>query len=156
MKKYFLIPAIAAQLARAHYTFPDLYVNSTVSTDWEYVRITSNHYSQAPVTDVTSSAIRCYELDDTVAASTSIATVAAGSTVGFKADNSMGHPGYFSAYLSSASPSANSNQAGLGKTWWALHVLLFIVSLSYSRFKIWEWSPTYSASTGLVFNSESE
>lgn len=33
--------------------------------------------------------------------------------------------------MSAASPAANSNSAGLGSTW----------------FKIWEWAPTYSAST---------
>ncbi|KAF9453132.1 lytic polysaccharide monooxygenase [Macrolepiota fuliginosa MF-IS2] len=128
----------AAQLVTAHYTFPDLIVNNTVTTDWQYVRITANHYSQGPVTDVTSQAVRCYELDSTSATQAGIATVAAGSTVGFKADNTMGHPGYFSAYLTPASPAANSNDAGLGKTW----------------FKIWEWSPSWSASTGLVFDSE--
>ncbi|KAG6840374.1 hypothetical protein C0991_007111, partial [Blastosporella zonata] len=85
--------AIAGQLATAHYTFPDLYVNTTVTTDWQYVRMTANHYSNGPVTDVTSSAIRCYENDSTSAASAGIATVVAGSTVGFKADNTMGHPG---------------------------------------------------------------
>ncbi|TFK39096.1 glycoside hydrolase [Crucibulum laeve] len=129
---------IAAQLVAAHYTFPDLIVNGTTSSDWQYVRITANHYSNGPVTDVTSSAIRCYELDSTSATQAGIATVAAGSTVGFKADNTMGHPGYFSAYMSPASPAANSNSAGLGKTW----------------FKIWEWAPTYSSSTGLTFASE--
>ncbi|KAF8910777.1 hypothetical protein CPB85DRAFT_679170 [Mucidula mucida] len=50
------------------------------------------------------------------------------STVGFKADNTMGHPGYFSAYMTPASPSANFTSAGSGKTW----------------FKIWEWSPSWS------------
>lgn len=45
------------------------------------------------VTDVTSSAIRCYELDSTSATNAGIATVTAGSTVGFVADNTMGHPG---------------------------------------------------------------
>lgn len=30
-------------------TFPDLIVNSTTTTDWEYVRITANHYSNGPV-----------------------------------------------------------------------------------------------------------
>jgi hypothetical protein len=45
---------------------------------------------------------------------------------------------YFSAYLTPASPAANSASAGTGKTW----------------FKIWEWAPKWSASTGLVFDSE--
>jgi hypothetical protein len=42
---------------------------------------------------VTSDAIRCYELDDTVAGNTQIATVSAGDTVGFKANGAIYHPG---------------------------------------------------------------
>lgn len=30
-------------------TFPDLYANGTVSTDWQYVRLTANHYDNGPV-----------------------------------------------------------------------------------------------------------
>lgn len=96
--------------------------------------------SNGPVTSVTDTALRCYELDSTVAGTTSTATVTAGSTVGFRASNVMGHPGYFSAYMSAASPAANSPTAATGATW----------------FKIWEWAPTYSKSTGLVFASVSE
>ncbi|KAG8830206.1 hypothetical protein FRC17_005233 [Serendipita sp. 399] len=126
------------EAASAHYAFPNLIVNGTTTADWQYVRITANKWSSAPVTDVTNQAIRCYEESYTASApATSIATVKAGSTVGFKANNAMGHPGYFSAYLTKASPAANSPSAGTGKTW----------------FKIWEWSPTYSPSTGLVFAS---
>ncbi|KAL0960587.1 hypothetical protein HGRIS_005621 [Hohenbuehelia grisea] len=128
----------AVQLAWGHYTFPDLIVNGTAAPDWQFVRITENHYSNGPVTDVKSQAIRCYELDSSSASQTQTATVVAGSTIGFKADNTMGHPGYFSAYLSPASPAANSPNAGLGKTW----------------FKIWEWAPKWTASTGLIFDSE--
>lgn len=93
-------------------TFPDLIANNTVTADWQFVRITANHYDNGPVkfpclaartiainknnwkvTDVTSQPIRCYELDSTSASQAGIATVKAGSTVGFKADNTMGHPG---------------------------------------------------------------
>lgn len=49
------------------------------------------------VTDVTSSEMKCYE--NSTAAQTAIATVVAGSTVGFKADNTMGHPGVRAAAL---------------------------------------------------------
>ncbi|KAF8158417.1 glycoside hydrolase [Crassisporium funariophilum] len=132
-----LIVLAITNLATGHYLFADLIVNNTVTTDWQYVRITANHYSNGPVTDVTSQPIRCYELDSTAAGQSGIATVAAGSTVGFKASNTMGHPGYFSAYMTPASPAANSNSAGLGKTW----------------FKIWEWAPRWTASTGLIFDS---
>jgi len=131
--KGFLAPflLVAAHLAAAHYTFPDLIVNGVTSSDWQYIRETANYNSQGPVTDVTSSAIRCYENSATSATSAAIATVTAGTTVAFKADNTIYHPGYLSAYMSPASPAANSNSAGLSNTW----------------FKIWEWAPTYSAST---------
>ncbi|EIN14513.1 hypothetical protein PUNSTDRAFT_130140 [Punctularia strigosozonata HHB-11173 SS5] len=132
--------ATAASLVSAHYTFPDLIISGSVSSDWEYVRETANHYSQGPVTDVTSEALRCYELDDTVADNTQTATVSAGSTVGFQADQAIYHPGYFSVYMSPASPSANSTAAGTGATW----------------FKIWEDAPVYESGTGLVFPSQTE
>ncbi|PVF96895.1 hypothetical protein CPB86DRAFT_775560 [Serendipita vermifera] len=139
--KFLLSTAIlgaVVQLTSAHYTFPNLIVNGTTTAEWQYVRMTANHWSSGPVTDVTDKAIRCYEYDyNATPGSTSTATVAAGSTVGFKASNTMGHPGYFSAYMTKASPAANSASAGTGSTW----------------FKIWEWAPTYSASTGLVFAS---
>lgn len=125
--------------SQGHYTFPDLIVNGTVTSDWEYVRITENHYSNGPLTNVNDPEFRCYELDlVNTASETGTATVVAGSTIGFKADNVMGHPGYFDVYMTPAVPAANSEAAGTGKTW----------------FKIWEWPPTWSASTGLVFASE--
>jgi hypothetical protein len=150
-----VIVAAAAQLASAHYTFPYLIANGVTTGEYQYVRITANHWvschntagysfvpdksiqSNGPVTNVKDASIRCYELDTTSAGATSTATVSAGSTVGFKADNTMGHPGYFSAYMTPASPAANSNSAGLGSTW----------------FKIWEWAPTYSKTAGLTFDS---
>ncbi|KAJ3732320.1 glycoside hydrolase [Lentinula guzmanii] len=124
----------------AHYTFPDLIVNGTVTADWEYVRETANHYTNDPVTDVTSDAIRCYELDSTSAGAAGIATVVAGSTVGFQPNIDLYHPGYLSAYMSPAVPAANSDNAGLDSTW----------------FKIWEANPQYSAETGMTFPTQNE
>ncbi|KAI0688292.1 glycoside hydrolase [Cytidiella melzeri] len=134
-----LLLAASAHLISAHYTFPDFVANGTTSTDWEYVRITANHYSNGPVTNVNDPEFRCYELDlVNTASETGTATVVAGSNVGFHADAVMGHPGYFSAYMTPASPAANSEQAGTGSTW----------------FKIWEWPPRYTPTTGLIFDSE--
>ncbi|KAF8915681.1 glycoside hydrolase family 61 protein D [Mucidula mucida] len=125
---YTLLGLSFLSIVSCHYTFPDLIVNGTTTADWQYVRMTENHYSNGPVTDVTSSAIRCYELDANSAGAAGIATVSAGSMVGFKANQAIYHPGYASAYMSTASPSANSTGAGLGSTW----------------FKIWESPPVYS------------
>jgi len=134
--------AASLQLVSAHYTFPDLIVNGAVTGDWQYVRETANHYSQGPVTSVTDPEFRCYELDLTnTAGETSTATVNAGSTIGVKADQAIYHPGYWDIYLSPASPAANSESAGTGKTW----------------FKIWENAPVYSASShSLTFPSETQ
>ncbi|KAG9013515.1 hypothetical protein FRB94_002109 [Tulasnella sp. JGI-2019a] len=132
------IAALASQLVNAHYTFPDLIVGTTISTDWEYVRMTDNHYSQGPVTDVTSQDIRCYE--NSTASVTSTAAVTAGSYLGVQADNTIYHPGYLSIYMSPVTPAATANleTAATGKTW----------------FKVWEDAPTWTAAGGFVFPSQ--
>ncbi|ESK95699.1 glycoside hydrolase family 61 protein [Moniliophthora roreri MCA 2997] len=135
----FLAAAFASviiSLVSGHYTFPNLIVNGTATGEWEYVRMTANHIDQEPLTDVTSDGVRCFEDPSAVPGDAGIVTVTAGSEVGFKASNTMGHPGYFSAYMSKAD-AADSADAGKGATW----------------FKIWEWSPTYSDGM-LTFESE--
>lgn len=134
MKVFFAtaLLAVASPIVSAHYTFPDLVVNNTVTSDWLYVRETENHYSQSPVTSVTDPEFRCYELDlVNTAGETSTATVSAGTVIGVKADQDIYHPGYLDIYLTPASPAANSEEAGTGKTW----------------FKIYEWPPVYDASS---------
>lgn len=108
-----VIASSLAGLAKAHYTFPSLIINGAVTPAWQYVRQTGthvprfpsasrsdapafvffqdNHYSNAPVTDVTTSQIRCYE--SSTASTTSTVTVAAGSTIGFSASQAVYHPG---------------------------------------------------------------
>jgi len=124
------LAALAVQMVNAHYAFPWTIYNSVQSADWQYIRLTDNHVTSAPVTDVTSQAIRCYETTNQAAA-TSTQAVTAGSSISFRANNNMGHPGYFSAYMTAASPAANSESAGTGSTW----------------FKIWEQSPVYNKTT---------
>ncbi|KIJ36537.1 lytic polysaccharide monooxygenase [Sphaerobolus stellatus SS14] len=122
----------AAALVSAHYTFPDFIMNGQPTSDWQYVRETANHYSNGPVTDVTDEALRCYELDySATAPATSVATVQAGSTVGFQANGPIYHPGYLAVYMSPATPAANSPNAGTGNTW----------------FKVWQKLPTVDGST---------
>lgn len=69
------LAAVAAQLAAAHCksslqsgvvlglhllfipskdTFPYLYVNNTLTGEWQYVRMTDNHYSNGPVRGLAS------------------------------------------------------------------------------------------------------
>ncbi|GJJ15136.1 hypothetical protein Clacol_009411 [Clathrus columnatus] len=128
----------AATLVASHYTFPDFIMSGEVTSDWEYVRETANHYSNAPVTDVTSDEFRCYELDlVNTAGETSIATVTAGETVGFQANGPIYHPGYLDVYMSAASPAANSEEAGTGQTW----------------FKVWQDAPVFTDGQ-LVFPSQ--
>ncbi|KAI0090401.1 glycoside hydrolase [Irpex rosettiformis] len=130
MKAFFAVLAVvAAPFVTAHYTFPDFIVGSTVSADWQYIRETANHYSNGPVTSVTDPEFRCYELDlQNTAGETSTASVSAGSTVGFKANGPIYHPGYLDVMMSKADPTANSAEAGTGSTW----------------FKVYEQKPTFA------------
>ncbi|KAI0346666.1 glycoside hydrolase family 61 protein D [Trametopsis cervina] len=117
-----LLAAVAAPLISAHYTFPDFVNGGSVSADWQYIRVTANHYSNGPVTNVNDPEFRCYELDlQNSAGATSTASVSAGSTIGFKANQALYHPGYFAVYLSKASPAANSPQAGTGQSWFKVY-----------------------------------
>ncbi|KAK8098719.1 glycoside hydrolase family 61 protein [Apiospora kogelbergensis] len=52
------ITAVLASVASAHYTFPKI----SGTSDWAVVRKTQNWQSNGPVTDVGSTAIRCYQL----------------------------------------------------------------------------------------------
>ncbi|KZT72727.1 lytic polysaccharide monooxygenase [Daedalea quercina L-15889] len=130
MKAFFAaLVAAAVTSVTAHYTLPDFIMNGAATSDWEYVRETQNYETNMPLTDATSPLIRCYE--NNTAASTSTATVQAGATVGFQANGDFYHPGYFSAYMSAASPEADSEEAGTSQTW----------------FKIWQDTPTYTPGT---------
>ncbi|KAG9015635.1 hypothetical protein FRB90_004673 [Tulasnella sp. 427] len=136
--KFTIVTAIvsfAARLVSSHYTFPDLVVGSTATADYQYVRMTDNHYSRNPVTDVTSPLMKCYETN--TASATSTYTVAAGSTIGFKADQAIYHQGYLDIYMAKASPTANTESAGSGKVW----------------FKVAEWVPTWTKANGFTFPS---
>ena len=62
------------------------------------MRKTTNYQSNGPVTDVSSTQLRCYQL---AAGSEGAQTmsVAAGATVGFVADASISHPGTLQFYM---------------------------------------------------------
>lgn len=71
-------------IAHAHYSFPALIYSGTTTTAWEYVRQWTGYYTYDPVTDVTSTDIRCNVDGSTATAST--LTVNAGDTLGFTVD----------------------------------------------------------------------
>ncbi|KAK6538697.1 hypothetical protein TWF694_010271 [Orbilia ellipsospora] len=111
---------LAASLALAHYTFPDLIFNGQTSSDYQYVRLTTNHYSSSPVTDVTSSDMTCYA--DPSHPSTSTATVAAGSVVGFTVSPDVYHPGPLLFYMAKV-PSGQTAASfdGSGSVWFKIY-----------------------------------
>ncbi|KAG8907862.1 hypothetical protein FRC00_011577, partial [Tulasnella sp. 408] len=79
--------------------------------------------------------MKCYET--TTASSTSTYTVAAGTTIGFKADQGLYHPGYLDIYMAKATPTANTESAGSGAVW----------------FKVAEWLPTWTKTGGFTWPS---
>ncbi|PPQ86655.1 hypothetical protein CVT25_006839 [Psilocybe cyanescens] len=105
--------SLAASVS-AHYTFPDLIVNGVNTGDWVNIRRTNNYNSQAPVTDVTSADFRCYTSQTGATAST--ANVAAGSTIGIGADQSVYHPGVVNVYMAKA-PGNVTTFDGSGAVW---------------------------------------
>ncbi|OCL09228.1 lytic polysaccharide monooxygenase [Glonium stellatum] len=131
---YIVFSAISA--ASAHYTFPALIANGATTSQWQYVRMTANHYSNGPVTDVTSSAIRCYQ--DPSNPTTQTMTVAAGSTVGFTAVSSITHPGPLQFYMAKVPEGQTAaTWDGSGDVW----------------FKIYAQGPTISSS-GMTWASQ--
>ncbi|KAF8879663.1 glycoside hydrolase family 61 protein [Gymnopilus junonius] len=105
-------------LVQAHYTLPDLLIGGTNTGDWVNIRKTNNFDSQAPVTDVTSQDLRCYTSETGATAST--ATVAAGSQIGFQADQSMYHQGVVNVYMAKA-PGNVSTWDGSGAVWFKVY-----------------------------------
>ncbi|KAF9568718.1 glycoside hydrolase family 61 protein A [Agrocybe pediades] len=103
----------------SHYTFPDLLVNGANTGDWVNVRKTNNFNSQAPVTDVTSQDFRCYTSQTNAKAST--ATVTAGSTIGFQADQAIYHPGVINVYMAKAPNGDASSFDGSGQVWFKVY-----------------------------------
>lgn len=71
--------------------FPNTIVDGVQSADWEFIRETENNPGSHPVEDVSSPLMACYEKPGRPAAG--VQTVAAGTNIGFRSSNSMGHPG---------------------------------------------------------------
>ncbi|KAL1842267.1 hypothetical protein VTJ49DRAFT_5652 [Mycothermus thermophilus] len=98
MKLFTSVALLAAAGAQAHYTFPRTKVDGVTSGEWETIRITENHWSHGPVTDVNSQAMTCYEKTPGQGAPQTV-NVRAGGTVTFTVDTDVGHPGPLHFYM---------------------------------------------------------
>ncbi|KAF5357239.1 hypothetical protein D9756_006647 [Leucocoprinus leucothites] len=105
-------------LVSAHYTLPSLIINGSPTEAWANVRKTNNFNSQAPVTDVTSTDLRCYTSETGATAST--VSVAAGSTIGVQANGPMYHNGVINVYMAKA-PGDVASWDGSGTVWFKVH-----------------------------------
>ncbi|KAI0344449.1 family 61 glycoside hydrolase [Trametopsis cervina] len=111
--------------ALAHYRWTSLVQGSTITPAYQYVRQNTNYNS--PVTDVTSNDLRCNTGSQASAATTSTASVAAGSVVGLALDQPIYHQGVVNLYLAKAPGNANAFD-GSGPVWFKVHQLTAITN----------------------------
>ena len=116
--------------ALAHYRFHQFIVNGTVTPEYYYVRQNTNYNS--PVTDVTSTDLRCNAGGLASGATTNVATILAGSTVGFTVDTPIYHPGPLAIYMSKATGSVQTYDG------------------SGAWFKINELAPTFTSNPAAI------
>ncbi|KAG9258367.1 glycosyl hydrolase family 61-domain-containing protein [Emericellopsis atlantica] len=130
MKPSFALLAVAGAVTNAHYLIPRASSGGVSATaDWQFTRITENHYSNGPVTDVTSPQMTCYELNPGTPAPQTL-PVRAGGTVKFTIAPNIYHPGPVNVYMAKA-PSSAANFDGKGNVW----------------FKIWGDAPKITSSS---------
>jgi len=95
----FLAAAAAlVDVAMGHYRFYEFIFNNAITGQYEYVRQNTNDNS--PVTDITSTDMRCNVGGLASGPTTSVATVEAGAVVGFEVDLAIYHPGPLAVYMS--------------------------------------------------------
>ncbi|KAK6525971.1 hypothetical protein TWF281_011014 [Arthrobotrys megalospora] len=118
---------VGAYQAFAHWTHPLFTFNGQTSTEWQYVRLTTNRWTGDPIQNVNDPQMRCYHQAIPV---TSTASVSAGSTVAFSVNSVVGHPGALMFYMAKVPSGQTINSFdGSGKVW----------------FKIYQDAPTYDA-----------
>ena len=97
----FVVALLAsANSALAHYRWTNLVANGSTTADYYYVRENTNYNS--PVTNVSSTDIRCNTGTQASAATTHIGTVSAGSIVGLALDQAIYHAGVTGSLLAHA------------------------------------------------------
>ncbi|KAJ6517469.1 glycosyl hydrolase family 61-domain-containing protein [Mycena vitilis] len=125
MKPFSVLLAVASLAAKvsAHYVWPQLIVGGANTSEWQYVRQTNNYQDLNPMTDVTSSDVRCYDSLQSGTASTT--TVAAGSTVGFTVSGNpanLYHPGVVNVYMAKAPAGTDvASWDGSGSVWFKIY-----------------------------------
>ncbi|KAJ7624312.1 glycosyl hydrolase family 61-domain-containing protein [Mycena polygramma] len=125
MKSFSVLLAVASLAAKvsAHYVWPQLIVGGANTSEWQYVRQTNNYQDLNPMTDVTSSDVRCYDSLQSGTASTT--TVAAGSTVGFTVSGNpanLYHPGVVNVYMAKAPAGTDvASWDGSGTVWFKIY-----------------------------------
>lgn len=105
-----------AALQPRHYTFPSI----AGTGDWQSVRQTVNFQSNAGLSNVDSEQIRCYTSGTRSASLTT--SVAAGSSVTFKASPNIFHPGPLQFYMAKV-PSGKTAKDwdGSGQVWFKIY-----------------------------------
>ncbi|KAI9740398.1 MAG: hypothetical protein M1834_004978 [Cirrosporium novae-zelandiae] len=104
-----------------HYCFNRLIVDGDITSEYEYVR--KNNNSNSPVTDVTSTDLRCNSGGLSTGNVTSTYKVKAGSTLGFALDTGIGHPGPVQIYMSKATNGDASAYDGSADNWFKIYSL---------------------------------
>ncbi|KAJ6517470.1 glycoside hydrolase [Mycena vitilis] len=117
-----LISALAAKVS-AHYTWPQLIVGGANTSTWQYVRQSNNWQDLNPMTDVSTTDVRCYTSLESDTAST--ISVAAGSTVGFTVvgnPSNLYHPGVLNVYMAKAPTGTDvASWDGSGNVWFKIY-----------------------------------
>ncbi|KAJ7131543.1 glycosyl hydrolase family 61-domain-containing protein [Mycena crocata] len=125
MKSLSTLVAVASLVANAsaHYVWPQLIVGGSNTSSWQYVRQTNNWQDLNPLTDVTSTDVRCYSSAQSGTSSTT--TVSAGSTVGFTVSgnpSNLYHPGVLNVYMAKAPTGTDvANWDGSGTGWFKIY-----------------------------------
>ncbi|KAK3323325.1 glycoside hydrolase [Cercophora scortea] len=114
--------SILALAAVAHAVPHYIFGHIASTKDWEVVRMTANHYSNGPVQDVTSEAIRCFQDKPGGGGSTSTYKAKAGGTISWTANPAIYHPGALSAYMAKA-PAGQTAASfdGAGAVWFKVY-----------------------------------
>jgi hypothetical protein len=128
--KFSLSMLALGAVANAHYTIPRISTGgSGGGSDWQYIRQTANFQSNAPVENLNSDQMTCYERSPGTPASGTL-DVQAGSPVTFGINPNLYHPGPVNVYMAKA-PSTAASFNGKGNVW----------------FKIFEDKPTATSSS---------